>query len=68
MAELGAAAMAFAAGSLRSLLGSYQVSFISAGLLCLVAAGLVIRIGRDPQQSTGEQWREPEIAAVAEGA
>jgi hypothetical protein len=31
--QLGAAAMAFTAGTLRSLLGSYQVSFISAGLL-----------------------------------
>lgn len=66
--QLGAASMAFAAGTLRSLLGSYQVSFISAGLLCLVAAGMVIRIGRDPQQSAGEQRREPEIAAAAEGA
>src|SRR4051812_9324505 len=50
--QLGAAAMAFAAGTLRSVLGSYQVSFISAGLLCLLAAGMVIRIGRDQQQST----------------
>jgi sugar phosphate permease len=65
--QLGAATMAFAAGTLRSLLGSYQVSFISAGLLCLIAAGMVIRIGRNPQQSAGERRREPEIAAVAEG-
>jgi sugar phosphate permease len=62
--QLGAATMAFTAGTLRSLMGSYQVSFISAGLLCLVAAGMVIRIGRDPQQSAGERRREPEIAAV----
>jgi sugar phosphate permease len=62
--QLGAAAMALAAGSMRSLLGSYQVSFMSAGLLCLVAAGLVIRIGRDPQHSAGERQREPEIVAA----
>ena len=65
--QLGAATMAFAAGTLRSLLGSYQVSFMSAGLLCLIAAGMVIRIGRDPQQSAGEQRHEPEIATMAEG-
>lgn len=64
--QLGAAAMAFAAGALRTVFGSYQVSFMSAGLLCLVAAGLVIRIGRDPQPSTGERRSEPEITAVPE--
>jgi sugar phosphate permease len=66
--QLGAATMAFAAGALRTVFGSYQVSFMSAGLLCLVAAGLVIRIGRNPQPSAGERRHEPEIAAVAEGA
>lgn len=44
--QLGAATASFGAGVLRTWLGSYQVSFLSAGLLCLVAAGLVIRIGR----------------------
>jgi hypothetical protein len=29
-------------------LGDYQVTFISAGLLCLIACGLVIRIRRSP--------------------
>ena len=42
--QFGAAAAAFAAGALRTWLGDYQVTFISAGLLCLVASGLVIRI------------------------
>ena len=42
--QLGAAAAAGAAGAARSWLGDYQVSFISAGLLCLLASGLVIRI------------------------
>ena len=41
---------AFAAGALRTWLGDYQVTFISAGLLCLIACGLVIRISRSPAQ------------------
>jgi sugar phosphate permease len=44
--QLGAATAASAAGIMRTVLGNYQVSFISAGLLSLVAAGMVIRIGR----------------------
>jgi predicted MFS family arabinose efflux permease len=44
--QLGAAFAATAAGALRTWLGDYQVAFISAGLLCLIASGLVIRIGR----------------------
>jgi sugar phosphate permease len=44
--QLGAATAAFAAGEMRTLLGSYQQTFIAAGLLCLIAAGMVIRIGK----------------------
>ncbi|GER91065.1 MFS transporter [Dictyobacter vulcani] len=47
--QLGAASAAFSAGLVRTWLGSYQVSFISAGLLCLCASGMVIRIGRRPR-------------------
>lgn len=43
--QLGAATATYAAGALRTAIGSYQISFISSGLLCLLAAGLVIRIG-----------------------
>jgi predicted MFS family arabinose efflux permease len=46
--QLGAAAAAFAAGALRTWLGSYQIAFMAAGLLCLLASGLVVRIGRAP--------------------
>lgn len=53
--QLGAATAAFAAGSLRTLLGSYQVSFLSAGLLCLIAAGMVIRIGRSSPAKVAPQ-------------
>lgn len=48
--QLGAATATSVAGSLRTVLGSYQVSFISAGILCLVASGMVIRIGRAPKK------------------
>jgi len=47
--QFGAATAAFAAGALRTWLGDYQVTFISAGLLCLIACGLVIRINRTPR-------------------
>ncbi len=43
--QLGAATAALGAGVLRTWLGTYQTGFMSAGLLCLIAAGLVIRIG-----------------------
>lgn len=43
--QLGAATAAFGAGALRTWLGSYQVGFTVAGLLCLAAVALVLRIG-----------------------
>jgi sugar phosphate permease len=46
--QLGAGTIAFLAGALRSVLGDYQVAFVLSGLLCLLAAGIVIRIGRSP--------------------
>ena len=55
--QFGAAMAAFAAGALRTWLGDYQVTFISAGLLCLIACGLVIRIGR----STAEVAPPPKL-------
>jgi MFS family permease len=56
--QFGAATAAFAAGALRTWLGDYQVTFISAGLLCLIACGLVIRINRAPT----EVQRPPALA------
>ena len=44
--QLGAATAAFGAGAVRSWMGSYQVAFMTSGLLCLIASGLVIRIGQ----------------------
>jgi predicted MFS family arabinose efflux permease len=48
--QLGAATATYAAGALRTAVGNYQLSFISAGILCLLAAGMVIRIGRTPSK------------------
>ena len=45
--QLGAASIAFAAGAVRTVFGDYQLAFMSSGLLCLVAAGLVLRIARE---------------------
>ena len=45
--QLGAATAAFGAGAARTWFGDYQGAFITAGLLSLVAAGLVIRIFDD---------------------
>ena len=47
--QLGAAMAAYGGGLLRTWLGDYQATFISAGLVCLVAAGLVLRIGQAPR-------------------
>ena len=45
--QMGAAAIAFAAGAARTFFGDYQLAFMSSGLLCLLAAGLVLRIARE---------------------
>lgn len=50
--QLGAATAAFGAGAFRTLLGSYLEAFILSGVLCLIAAVLVLRIGQRPITST----------------
>jgi MFS family permease len=44
--QLGAGITAFAAGTVRSLVGSYDDAFLMSGLLCLIGAGLVLTISR----------------------
>lgn len=46
--QLGAAVAAWGAGAARTWLGDYQTAFVTAGLLSLLAAGLVIRIAVPP--------------------
>jgi sugar phosphate permease len=45
--QLGAALAAWAAGASRGWFGTYSYAFVSAGLLCLVAAALSLRIAKD---------------------
>ncbi len=47
--QLGAGMAALGAGWTRTLLGSYDQAFIAAGVLCLVASGIVLAIARHPQ-------------------
>lgn len=44
--QLGAATAAFGGGVLYTWLHSYYFTFLTAGLFCLVAAGMVMRIGK----------------------
>src|SRR2546428_6052688 len=44
--QLGAATAAYGGGLLHTWLGDYQVTFMSAGLVCLIAAGLVLPLGQ----------------------
>ncbi|NEQ27228.1 MAG: MFS transporter, partial [Microcoleus sp. SIO2G3] len=44
--QIGAAIAAFGAGALRTELGSYTQAFLISGGLCLIAALLVLQIGR----------------------
>lgn len=42
--QIGAATATFAGGTLHTLMGNYNISFIAAGLICLIASLLVLRI------------------------
>jgi MFS family permease len=44
--QLGAGSTAFIAGAIRTQVGSYDDAFLMSGLLCLIAAGLILTIGR----------------------
>src|SRR4029079_15698662 len=44
--QFGAAFAAWAAGAPRGCVGTYSAAFVSAGVLCLVASGLSLRIAR----------------------
>jgi hypothetical protein len=46
---LGAAAAAFGAGLSRTELATYLPAFMASGLLCIVAAGLTLRLAALPR-------------------
>jgi sugar phosphate permease len=59
--QLGAASIG--AGAVRTFFGDYQLAFMTSGLLCLVAAGLVLRIARFSPAGPDE---EPAVPIGAE--
>jgi predicted MFS family arabinose efflux permease len=50
--QLGAAAVASAAGVIRTVTGGYELAFIGSGLLCLIAAGLCLLMRRSGEAET----------------
>jgi predicted MFS family arabinose efflux permease len=48
--QIGAATAALGAGTLRTVLGTYEQAFLMAGALCLLAALLALRIGPHPRR------------------
>jgi predicted MFS family arabinose efflux permease len=58
--QVGAATAALAAGTVRTEFGDYVVAFAGAGLLCLVAAGMSLQVGRTIAQSVPLLRAEPE--------
>lgn len=59
--QLGAAIAATGAGAIRAWMGDYQGAFILGGLLCLIAAGLAVRIGH-AKLPTGRGLPAPRVA------
>ncbi|WP_445487751.1 MFS transporter [Niallia sp. 03133] len=50
--QIGASTAAYSAGLLRDLLGSYTVPFVSAGIVCLLAAIMALRISKNRVNKT----------------
>lgn len=48
--QVGSATAAFGAGLLHTWAGGYGGAFITAGVLCFIAAALVLRVGRPPHR------------------
>ncbi|MDO8669922.1 MAG: MFS transporter, partial [Dehalococcoidia bacterium] len=44
--QLGAGAISLGAGIMRTWLGDYHAAFILSGIICLIAAGMALLIGR----------------------
>jgi sugar phosphate permease len=61
--QVGAAMAALGAGALRTWFGTYQGAFMGAGLLCLIAAGLVMRISSASSRGAVPPLRPAEATA-----
>jgi sugar phosphate permease len=64
--QVGAATAAFGAGVVRTWLGSYQIAFTGAGFVCLIAALMVLAIGRGPIAARS-RGRALEISGAVDG-
>jgi predicted MFS family arabinose efflux permease len=69
--QLGAAAVASAAGIIRTATGGYELAFIGSGALCLLAAGLCLLMRRSGESETvtpllpeGPLLRQPAAASA----
>ena len=52
--QLGASMAAYTAGAMRTLLGDYRLTFLAAGVLCFVAAMLVLQVNRATMDQDGD--------------
>ena len=64
--QVGAATAAFGAGLVHTWSGSYQIALTGAGFVCLIAALMVLAIGRG-QIVTRPRGRTIEISGGVEG-
>ena len=60
--QLGAASAAFGGGLSRTLLASYLPAFFIAGALCMIAAAIVLLIGKNEDRAS-TQLRPAELVA-----
>ncbi|MNP81488.1 hypothetical protein D3C76_1798590 [compost metagenome] len=53
--QIGASVAAYSAGIMREWLGTYTIPFIAAGLVCLLAAVMAVRISRTASPASSLQ-------------
>jgi hypothetical protein len=63
--QLGAALAAYGAGLMRTVLGTYLPAFFSSGVLCLIAALLIITVRKNPQPAERRCVATPSQTALA---
>lgn len=63
--QVGAALAALGGGIIRTSMGSYQLAFVSAGVMCLIAAGMVLLVGRGTQRPVRTQVLAGAVSSTA---
>ena len=59
--QIGAGLGALAAGVVRTGLSTHRSAWVTAGLICMVAAVIVLRIGRGPRRPLRDAERSEKI-------